>query len=621
MRVIGISPLDKDSTVSFLEDGRVLFACGEERLSRVKLQSGFPDRALKLAFEHTGWTLDSVSAVAYAFYDWQEEARLIREAVDEDARLGSAPLRAASAAYAAAASKPHRANRSTLIPGIESEQAEFVARKGWAKRFAYERAARSAWLDWRAHRHLFKKWEQNAVADHKHWSEELAAGLKRHGLDRVPLKRFQHHDTHAANAYFASGFDRALAVTFDGYGSGCCGGVYTAGPDGIQALHRFKFPNSLGIFYEHVTSGLGFKPSRHEGKIVGLAAYGDAKLLADVLLARFVTDNGDVRIAGGLNHFLARALADRYTKRDVAAAYQYVLEEVARRAVSFWVKSTGLSRVVMSGGVHANVKLNQRVREIPGVEEIFVYPNMGDGGCGTGAAMLCFDHKEMPKAGYDAVYLGPDYSEADVRAALDAEKLKYERHDDIEERVAGLLAENAIVGRWNGRMEYGPRALGNRSVLYPAREPEVNQWLNKQLGRTEFMPFAPACLAEEAHTLFKNLKGCEKTAEFMTITFDCTDEMKRHSPAAVHIDGTARPQLVRAATNPSFHKLLSAYRAKTGIPVLINTSFNMHEEPIVCSPADAVRAFLLGNIDYLAAGPFLVPHPKLSENVKARARG
>lgn len=621
MRVIGISPLDKDSTVSFLEDGRVLFACGEERLSRVKLQSGFPDRALKLGFEHTGWTLDSVSAVAYAFYDWQEEAKLIREAVDEDARLGRGPLTAASAAYAAAASKPYRANRSTVIPGIDSEEAEFVARKGWAKRFAYERAARSPWLDWRAHRHLFLKWVRHAVADHKQWSEELAAGLKRHGLDRVPLKRFQHHDTHAANAYFASGFDRALAVTFDGYGSGCCGGVYDVGPNGIQALHRFKFPNSLGIFYEHVTSGLGFKPSRHEGKIVGLAAYGDAKLLADVLLARFVTDNGDVRIAGGLNHFLARALAGRFTKRDVAAAYQFVLEEVARRAVSFWVKKTGLSRVVMSGGVHANVKLNQRVREIPGVDEIFVYPNMGDGGCGTGAAMLCFDHKSMPKGGYDAVYLGPDYSEADVKAALDAEKLKYERHDDIEERVAGLLAENAIVGRWNGRMEYGPRALGNRSVLYPAREPEVNQWLNKQLGRTEFMPFAPACLAEEAHTLFKNLKGCEKTAEFMTITFDCTDEMKHHSPAAVHIDGTARPQLVRAATNPSFHKLLTAYRAKTGIPVLINTSFNMHEEPIVCSPADAVRAFLLGNIDYLAAGPFLVPHPKLAENVKARARG
>jgi carbamoyltransferase len=272
----------------------------------------------------------------------------------------------------------------------------------------------------------------------------------------------------------------------------------------------------------------------------------------------------------------------------------------------------------MSGGVHANVKLNQRIREIPGVEEVFVYPNMSDGGCGTGAAMLAFGHDRMPKSGYDTVYFGPDNSEAGIQAALDAEGLKYERHDNVEERIAELLAGNAIVGRFNGRMEYGPRALGNRSVLYPAREPEVNQWLNKQLGRTEFMPFAPACLAEAAPRLFKNLNGCEKTAEFMTITFDCTDEMKRHSPAAVHVDGTARPQLVRPESNPSFYRILKAYESRTGIPVLINTSFNMHEEPIIGSVRDAIRAFLLGNLDYLAAGPFLCPHPKLAENLRGR---
>ena len=167
-------------------------------------------------------------------------------------------------------------------------------------------------------------------------------------------------------------------------------------------------------------------------------------------------------------------------------------------------------------------------------------------------------------------------------------------------------------------MEYGPRALGNRSILYHAREPEVNQWLNHQLGRTEFMPFAPACLAEEAQNLFVGIEGCEKTSEFMTITFDCTDAMKQHSPAAVHVDGTARPQFVTAQSNDSFHQILGHYYALTGVPVLINTSFNMHEEPIVCSPADAVRAFLLGNIDYLAIGSFLVPHPELKTNVRAR---
>lgn len=620
MRVIGISPLDKDSTVSFLEDGRVVFACAEERLSRVKLQSGFPDRALRLAFERTGWTVDSVDAVAYAFFDWQEEGKLILEAVREDIRRGGpGTLRSAAARYREAFQSDYRVDRSTRIPGLESEESEFVPRKGWAKRTAYHRIASSAWLDWYAHARQFKGWVRRAVIDHRYWSGELAAGLARFGLDRAPLKRFHHHDTHAANAFYASGFERALAVTFDGYGSGCCGGVYSAGPEGVTSLHRFQFPSSLGIFYEHVTSGLGFKPNRHEGKIVGLAAYGNPRILADVLLARFVTEDGDIRFNGGQDHFITRALAGKFAKRDVAAAYQFVLEEVARRAVSYWLKKTGLTRVVMSGGVHANVKLNQRVREIPGVEAVFVYPNMADGGCGTGAAMLCFGHAAVPKGGYDTVYFGPDYSESEIRAALDAEKLRYERCDGVEERVAELLAQDAIVGRFNGRMEYGPRALGNRSVLYPAREPEVNQWLNKQLGRTEFMPFAPACLAEEAPKLFKNLVGCEKTAEFMTITFDCTDEMRRHSPAAVHVDGTARPQLVRPDSNPSFYRILKAYHARTGVPVLINTSFNMHEEPIVGSPADAVRAFLLGNVDYLAAGPFLVPHPKLAENRRSRA--
>ena len=615
MRILGISPLDKDTNVSLMEDGRVLFACGEERLSRIKLQSGFPHLALREGLNRLGWDPQSLDAVAYAFYDAPEEARLIAESVAVDLAEHAKDRGESNRLYRAKIDSGYKVNRSVRIPGLETEAAEFMPRKVWYKKFLYERLAGSATLDARAHRRLFGQWQANAIADHTRWNAELVAGLKSFGLDNKPLKRFQHHDTHAANAYYSSPFDTALAVTFDGYGSGMCGGVYACGPDGIRNLHRFRFPNSLGIFYEHVTSGLGFKPSRHEGKIVGLAAYGDAKHLAEILLARFDTTGGDIKIRGGLNHNFTRALAGHFAKRDVAAAYQFVLEEVARRVVSYWLQKTGLKKIVVSGGVHANVKLNQRLHEIPGVEGLFVYPNMGDGGCGTGAAMLAFGHETMRRAGpFDNVYFGPDYTEAQIRAALDTENLKYERHDEPEERTAELLADNQIVGRFAGRMEYGPRALGNRSVLYPALDPEVNQWLNHQLARTEFMPFAPSCLAEAAPKLFHNVGGCEKTAEFMTVTFDCTDWMKEHSPAAVHVDGTARPQLVTPQSNPGYHKLIAAYERRTGIPVVINTSFNMHEEPIICTPQDAVRAFLLGNLDYLAAGPFLVPHPKLKEN-------
>jgi carbamoyltransferase len=620
MRVLGISPLDKDATASFLEDGRVVFACGEERLSRVKLQGGFPHRAVRLGLERTGWDPASIDAVAYAFYDGAGEAELMWQAFAKDGQVHRSDCTAASLRRLhAVSSNGYAVDRSVRIPGLATERSEFMPRKSWLKRTVYRWTAGSPSLDWRVHRRAFRQWVKVSAAEHHQYTRELLAGLAEYGLDKK-LRRFHHHDTHAANSFFASGYDQALLVTFDGYGSGACGGIYTGGPDGIQLLHRFDFPNSLGHFYEQVTSGLGFKPMRHEGKIVGLAAYGNPEHLRQVLLDRFECQDGDIRMRAGLNAFFVRALAERFAKRDVAAAYQRVLEEVATAAIRYWLEKTGLTKVAVSGGVHANVKLNQRIREIAGVEAVFVYPNMGDGGCATGAAMLAFDRGVFDGRPFDNVYYGPDYSRSEIEAALRRAELRYECVDDIEDRIAQLLTEDHIIGRFNGRMEYGPRALGNRSVLYPARDPEVNQWLNHQLGRTEFMPFAPAALASEAPRLFKNLSGCEKTAEFMTITFDCTEEMKNSCPAAVHVDGTARPQLVSERTNPSFCKILQGYYARTGIPAMINTSFNMHEEPIVCSPDDAVRAFLLGNIDYLAVGPFLVPHPRLEENTRERSR-
>lgn len=614
MRILGISPLDKDSTVSFMEDGRIVFACGEERLTRVKLQSGFPHRALALGLETTGWDPESIDAVAYAFFDGAEEARLIRLAEQADNGFQSTTrLRPSAAAYRRLRSESYQLDRTVQIPGIRDESDEFMGGKAWWKRSIYDAVARYERLDLAMHRRYFRQWVSDAISDHQRWSDELEGELDRIGL-RHKLQRFHHHDTHAANAFYASGFGDALCLVLDGYGSGCCGGIYRATAGGLENLHRYRFPHSLGIFYEQVTSGLGFRPGRHEGKIVGLAAYGHPDLLKDLLLARFDTQDGDIRIAGSQNYLTTRAMGLHYAKRDIAAAYQHVLEWVACESTRYWLKKTGLKRVVMSGGVHANVKLNQRIFELDEVDEVFVYPNMSDGGCASGAAMLAFGNQLARRKPMTNAYLGPQYTHDQIRAALEAEGLEFEDlGDDLEERVAEVLAANGIVARFNGPMEYGPRALGNRSILYPAREPEVNQWLNEQLGRTEFMPFAPAVLAEAAPRLFHGIDdGCSKTAEFMTITFDCTDEMIAHSPAAVHVDGTARPQLVTPDSNPSFYRILKRYEAITGIPVLINTSFNMHEEPIVASPKDAVRAFLLGNIHYLAAGPFLVPHPNVT---------
>ena len=188
---------------------------------------------------------------------------------------------------------------------------------------------------------------------------------------------------------------------------------------------------------------------------------------------------------------------------------------------------------------------------------------------------------------------------------------KYTYFKNIESEIAKLLARGFVVARFNGRMEFGPRALGNRSILYQATDKTVNDWLNKKLRRTEFMPFAPATLAEYANKCYKNIKGAEYTAKFMTITFNCTNWMKKKCPGVVHIDGTARPQLLSREDNPSFYKIIDEYRKITGIPSIINTSFNIHEEPIVCSPKDAVRAFKIGHLDYLVIGNYLVKNENI----------
>lgn len=606
MKVIGLSPLDKDSTVTVVEDGEITYAAAEERFTRVKLQDGFPWRALASALEATGTEPSDVDTVVYPFLGWRDETRLFEaNLANERAFLEDADFDTSEQLKAAHERVPPRTNE---IPGLRDPNERMD--KGIAKTLAYRFLANESVVSRNVAKRGSARWGKDASAFHQKWHEELESALEDFGLgDR--LKRVEHHASHAANAYYYSGFADALIVTLDGYGSGLSGSV-SVGRDGrIDRVHCLQYPHSLGTFYESVTSALGFKPSRHEGKIVGLAAYGDPAVLRDVLLSRFHQEPGDFRIVEINNVYFSRLLATEFPKIDVAAAYQHVLERVACEYVGHYVRKTGLPSLVLSGGVAANVKLNQRLKEIPGVERIFIHPNMGDGGCGTGAALLEFAGTAWNKLSKPLahVYLGPSYSSEEIADALVKAQLPFTRYTPIEPKIAALIAAGKVVARFDGRMEYGPRALGNRSILYHAKEPAVNQWLNQRLGRTEFMPFAPATLFEKRHDCYRNIDGAEHAAQFMTLTFDCTESMKRDSPAAVHVDGTARPQLVSETSNPSFYRILREYHQMTGIPSLINTSFNMHEEPIVCSPDDAIRAFLQGNLDYLAIGEFLVAHP------------
>jgi carbamoyltransferase len=229
---------------------------------------------------------------------------------------------------------------------------------------------------------------------------------------------------------------------------------------------------------------------------------------------------------------------------------------------------------------------------------------MGDGGLCVGAALSVPGRRPAPAPN---MYLGTRYGEDEIAAALEQHPdLEIERPDDLAGAVADALVESRIVARFDGRMEFGPRALGNRSILYHCADASVNAWLNKQLRRTEFMPFAPMCIYEDAAEYFDIREGEAYACEFMTYVVGCTEKMITTCPAAVHVDGTARPQLVRRETNPDMYAILEAYRARTGLSCVINTSFNMHEEPIVRSPADALAAFRQSHLDTLILGPYLV---------------
>jgi carbamoyltransferase len=605
MVILGISPLDKDSTISLVENGNVLFAAGEERFTRKKLQDGFPANALQAGLDHTGLSLKDIDSVVYPFFDWRKETDLFTKNFQNECSFLHALETNGTRSKINAALAKVRA-RSEPIHGLKEPNEKMD--KNLPKRLFYRLAGTEGVLSRDMARRGSSNWVRESITYHKAWQEELEESLEDIGL-ADKLERFDHHLCHAAAAYFASGFDRALIVTLDGYGSGLAGSISVGEGTRLRRVHKLEYPHSLGTFYESVTSSLGFKPSRHEGKIVGLAAYGDPEILLDLILNRFVQEPGNFHIVESNNIYFSRYLATLFPKIDVAAAYQRVLEIVATNYIRHYVQKTGIATVVLAGGVVANVKMNQRIFEIPEVRRIFIYPNMGDGGCGTGAAFLASRSSLTERYPYETVFFGPNYSEEQMAGELRTAGLAFEQVLPIEPVVAKLIHGGSVVARFNGRMEYGPRALGNRSILYCAREPEVNQWLNQRLGRTEFMPFAPVTLFEERHRCYNNIGGAEFAAQFMTITFDCTEFMRRNCPAAVHIDGTARPQLIREEVNPSYYQIVKEYSKLTGIPSLINTSFNMHEEPIVNSPKDAIRAFLQGNIDYLAMGNFLVAHP------------
>ena len=446
---------------------------------------------------------------------------------------------------------------------------------------------------------------------------ELKKFLKKKHI-YAPITFVEHHKSHAASAFYTSPFDRdTLVLTIDASGDGVCSSLSII--DSKFLLKRISaspFVTSPASVYGYITYILGFKPGKHEGKITGLAAYGDPKKTYHIF--KKAMGFRGMRFKCGL-HAWGQPAADKlrrllkgYSKEDISAGLQKRFEDVIVGVVSNALKKYPRKHIALAGGAFANVKLNQRLAEIPGIKSVFVHPHMGDGGLGVGAGLSCWaDYcsrkKVLPKpVPIDNVYFGPSYNNDAVKHALSKSDLKFRQYKNVAKEVAKILAKGKIVAIFNNRMEYGPRALGARTIMSQATDKRVNDWLNQKLHRTEFMPFAPVTMKEHVNTLYKNFKFGEVAAQFMTITFDVDKKLGKKLPAVVHVDWTARPQTITPKQNKLYYDIIKEYYKITKLHTVVNTSFNMHEEPIVCTPEDAIRSFKAGCADYLMLNDFIV---------------
>jgi carbamoyltransferase len=581
--ILGIAS-SHDASACVYRDGVLVAAISEERMSRVKCDGGhLPLLAIDQCLRMAGATRGDVDHIASIYGHFPERFVTRATHAKELERRLSRALRALTGRskdtqFSISSLLKERRDRGEAEPGDMSKSfryREFLSETGFS------------------------------------------ADARVHFVD--------HHLTHAIGAAFFSGFPECAVVTMDGEGDlDMHHGSYLWRDGRLDCWHESSTIGcSPGYFYMDVTESLGFRPLRHEGKVLGLAAFGDASLL-EAGFRKALRNSADGKgfdsdFAGISGAYDARAayiedLIRGHKREDVAAAAQSVFEDVIVVLVRNFLRESGQRRLAVNGGVFANVKLNQRIAALPECESLFVFPGMSDTGNSIGASLVVLDGLQPGFFRYKAhkletVYWGPDPGADEIRAELERRGLAYEKVgiEGVTERAAQAIHAGKVVGWFQGAMEFGPRALGNRSMVAAPTDKSINDWFNARLERSEFMPFAPSALAEYADQVFMNVESGRHAAEFMTITFDVRPEWQSKIPAVVHVDGTARPQLVRRDRNPKYWGLIERYRQLSGIPLVLNTSFNVHEEPIVCGPSEAIQAVVDNRVDHLAIGDFWVP--------------
>src|SRR5260221_2942220 len=564
-RVVGVHN-GHNSSAAVVQDGALAFALQEERLTRVKNQGGLPKLTLqRIAAEYPG---DGTKAeglpVAFGGRNltacgWQREAIL-----KSYGQRSSGPV-------------------------------------GNLKRLARRNAFDSDSINLVKLRNL---------------ENELKTVLPCEHPDALG---FDHHLCHAAAAYFGWGKmdEQVLVLTCDGAGDCACASVNIGKNGTLKTIARTEESHSVGAFFGKITYLLGMAPMEHEYKVMGLAPYAEnareARKLAEEFEQLFEFDPRNSMIGRRKNgspamQFAADYLADRIQRKrfdHIAAGAQLFIEQFLARWVENCVRQTGIPRVALSGGVFMNVKANKRILELPEVEELFVFPSCGDETNAIGAAWLRYHqmYKQIPQP-LEHLYLGTACTEEDVEKAIknyEFTSAVYTKElPDIEREVAELLAGNKIVARFKGRCEFGARALGNRSILANAADAHAVRTINSMIKCRDFwMPFAPSVLAERSEDYFRKPKPMP--APHMIMTFDTREEKRAAIPAAIHPqDFTGRPQEVSETTNFSYYGLIKHFEELTGEGVILNTSFNLHGEPVVCTAEDALRVFDVSGLEYLA---------------------
>lgn len=567
MYILGISCYYHDSSATLIKDGRVLAAAQEERFTRKKHDNSFPVNAICFCLNECNLNIEDIDYIGFYEKPLIKFERLLFQ------YLETFPFSLKTFV--------------TSIPSWATEKLRLV--KTIKKKLKYKKGV------------IF----------------------------------IDHHTAHAASCFFLSRFDKAAILTIDGVGEWTTAAWGVGKNNNIELFQNINFPHSLGLLYSTITAYLGFKVNNSEFKVMGLAAYGEKNkdknpYYKKILKLVDIKKDGSFRL--NMSYFaftytnkmpsdkmieLFDGAVDKggeLTKKhkDIAAALQLVTEEIIVKMLNYIHKRTGCDNLVFAGGVALNSVMNGKILKETGFKEVWIQPDASDGGGSMGVAAYIYFSilKNKRKNGLDNIYLGPSFSDGEILSFLEDKGVEYHEFKDKKELVgttANLIFQNKVVAWFQGRMEWGPRALGSRSILANPCNPEMKNILNNKVKHREsFRPFAPAVCEDDVHQYFDCEKPLSEITYYMLATYPIIPKWRGVIPSVVHVNGTGRLQAVRKNQNLLYYELIKEFGKLSGVPVLINTSFNVRGEPIVCSPFDAYSCMMNTEIDYLVMENFLI---------------